>query len=143
MPTDIIALLVIGVLFIVLFTFWQGYLERVQNNPNSPRSRWTPPPLMKLSLWGRGHGRFGAIMVIALLTWCSFLSWNFWSQVYPIQPMWVAHSLIFFLALLSRLRTLDPNFDNGSILAHVRHWCIVQRTCSSCCSPRPPGVHSW
>jgi len=82
---DIIALLVIGVLFIALFIVWQGYLERVQNDPTISQSKWIPPPLMKLSLWTRGRGRFAAVMVIVLLTWCSFVSWNYWSQVYSFH----------------------------------------------------------
>ncbi|KAL0952456.1 hypothetical protein HGRIS_006724 [Hohenbuehelia grisea] len=78
----IIALLIIGCFLIGCFLYWQWYLERVQNNPNAPYSAWTPPPIMKLSLWGRAKGRFAVAMVIALLTWCSFLGWNFWVQLY-------------------------------------------------------------
>ncbi|PFH49993.1 hypothetical protein AMATHDRAFT_62010 [Amanita thiersii Skay4041] len=78
----IIACLVIGCLLVGLFLVWQWYLEKVQNTPNMPYSVWTPPPLMKLSLWSRGKGRFSVIMVIALLTWCTFLGWNFWATLY-------------------------------------------------------------
>ncbi|KAI0076341.1 putative efflux transporter [Panus rudis PR-1116 ss-1] len=44
----IIALLVIGVVLTGIFLLWQWYLERpsVRNS----NSKWTPPPLMKLSL---------------------------------------------------------------------------------------------
>jgi hypothetical protein len=73
--------LVIGVLFVALFIVWQGYLERQQDAPNAVRSWWTPPPLMKLSLWSRGRGKFAAMMIIVLVQWCSFLAWNFWTQV--------------------------------------------------------------
>lgn len=78
---DIIALLIVGVALLALFILWQWYLERVQLNPNAPYSALTPPPLMKLSLWTRGNGKFAAMMVIVLFTWCSFLAWNFWAQV--------------------------------------------------------------
>ncbi|KAF8722460.1 hypothetical protein AX14_009814 [Amanita brunnescens Koide BX004] len=78
----IIACLIIGCVFLCLFLLWQRYLERVQDSPNAQYSKWTPPPLMKLSLFSRGNGRFSVIMVIALLTWCTFLSWNLYSTLY-------------------------------------------------------------
>lgn len=79
---DIIVLLVLGVAFVVAFFLWQSYLERVQNNPNISYSLLSPPPLMKVSLWKRSKGRFAIIMFITFLTWCSFLSWAFWVQVF-------------------------------------------------------------
>ncbi|KAF8875000.1 putative efflux transporter [Infundibulicybe gibba] len=78
----IIACLIIGVFLIAMFILWQWHLERVQANPNAPYSIFTPPPLMKLSLWTRGNGKFSAIMAVAFLTWCAFLGWNFWAQLY-------------------------------------------------------------
>ncbi|KAK0463275.1 efflux transporter [Desarmillaria tabescens] len=78
----IIALLVVGVIILGLFLLWQWYLERIQLNPNAPYSALTPPPIMKLSLWARGNGKFAAIMVIVMFTFCSFLGWNFWTQLY-------------------------------------------------------------
>ena len=78
---DIIAFLILGCVFIGLFILWQRYLERIQDSPNAQYSKWTPPPLMKMSLFARGNGRFSVIMVIALLTWCTFLSWNVFATV--------------------------------------------------------------
>ncbi|KAF8331579.1 major facilitator superfamily domain-containing protein [Amanita rubescens] len=78
----IIACLILGCTFVGLFVLWQWYLERIQDNPNAQYSKWTPPPLMKLSLWTRGNGRFAVIMVIAFLTWCTFLSWSLWATLY-------------------------------------------------------------
>jgi hypothetical protein len=79
----IIALLIVGVLFTVLFVYWQYYLERIQNNPNAKYSYWTPPPLMKLSLWARADGRVAVMMIIAFLNWCSFIAWAYWIIVSP------------------------------------------------------------
>ncbi|KAK0476081.1 efflux transporter [Armillaria novae-zelandiae] len=78
----IIALVVVGVLILGMFLVWQWYLERVQQDPNAPYSIWTPPPIMKLSLWAKGNGKFAAIMLIVLLTFASFLAWNFWAQLF-------------------------------------------------------------
>ncbi|KAG7447360.1 MFS general substrate transporter [Guyanagaster necrorhizus] len=78
----IIALLVVGVIILSLFLLWQWYFERVQRNPNARYSAFTPPPIMKLSLWARRNGKFGAIMVTVMFTYCSFLGWNFWTQLY-------------------------------------------------------------
>ena len=81
----IIALIVIGVLLIALFLLWQHYLERVREDPTQAKSRWTPPPLMSLSIWTRAKGRMAVMLTIAFLEWCSFLSWTFWAQV------WITH----------------------------------------------------
>ncbi|EAU84975.2 efflux protein [Coprinopsis cinerea okayama7 len=78
----IIALLIVGVILVAAFLYWQRYLEKVQNDPNAPYSVWTPPPLMKMSIWTRGNGRFSAMMAIAFLEWCCFLGWSFWIQLY-------------------------------------------------------------
>ncbi|KAG6908440.1 hypothetical protein DXG01_004523 [Tephrocybe rancida] len=98
----IIACLIVGVLLVAVFLCWQLYLERIQEQREalsksnrdsldttqlsahvlSTRSWLSPPPLMKVSLWARAKGRFAAMMCIAFLTWCSFLSWNFWAQLY-------------------------------------------------------------
>lgn len=85
---DIIVLLILGVCMVVLFVFWQHYLEKVQASDTKSRGPYaflTPPPLMKVSLWYRANGRFAAIMAIAFLTWCCFLGSNFWIQVRDLR----------------------------------------------------------
>ncbi|KAJ7711997.1 MFS general substrate transporter [Mycena metata] len=84
---DIIALLVVGVLLIVIFLFWQ---RRLENSEGRLR-----PPLMKLSLWTRAKGRFAVIQVIAFLECSAFLTWYFWSQLYyedyvKLRPVFAA-----------------------------------------------------
>lgn len=44
--------------------------------------RTLPPPLMKLSLWSRAHGKFAVMQLIAFLEWSAFQSWYFWAQLY-------------------------------------------------------------
>ncbi|TFY78092.1 hypothetical protein EWM64_g5920 [Hericium alpestre] len=91
----IIALLVIGIAFVLVFLAWQRYLERLQNDPTRPSSAWAAPPLMKLSMWSRSKGRFAVMQFIAFINWCSFLCWMYWVQLYyqnfmhlsPIQTM--------------------------------------------------------
>ncbi|KAF9478870.1 MFS general substrate transporter [Pholiota conissans] len=78
----IIVLLILGVFLIGVFLYWQHYLETVQANPDAPYSIFTPPPLMKLTLWTRANGRFAAMMAIAFANWCAFLAWTFWVQLY-------------------------------------------------------------
>ncbi|KAF6746905.1 efflux protein [Ephemerocybe angulata] len=63
----IIALLVIGVFLLVVFVFWIRYLEKVQDDPDAVISVWTPPPIMRLSLWRRAEGKYAAMMVIAFV----------------------------------------------------------------------------
>ncbi|KAJ2916092.1 hypothetical protein MD484_g4337, partial [Candolleomyces efflorescens] len=78
----IIALLITGVILLVLFVFWEHYLEKIQDDPDAPLSRWTPPPIMRVSLWKRAEGKYAAMMIIAFVNWCSFLAWSFWAQLY-------------------------------------------------------------
>ncbi|EKM77894.1 hypothetical protein AGABI1DRAFT_129687 [Agaricus bisporus var. burnettii JB137-S8] len=107
----IIALLVVGVLLVGVFIWWQWYLEKVQNHrPQEGNGTWNnrlPPPLMKLSLWARAKGRFAAVIAIVFLTWSSYMAWTFWVQLYfqnyvgltPLQtvvrlfPLFVAGTL--------------------------------------------------
>ncbi|KAI6099800.1 major facilitator superfamily domain-containing protein [Pisolithus sp. B1] len=69
----IIASLVIG---------WEHHLEKAYGDPSRPKSIWTPPPLMKLSLWARAKGRVAVVLAIAFLNWAGFLSWSLWAQLY-------------------------------------------------------------
>jgi hypothetical protein len=78
---DIIAFLVLGVTIIGLFLYWQYYLEEIHDNPDSPYSVLTPPPLMKLSIWTRANGRIAAMMTIVFMDWSAFSSWSFWVHV--------------------------------------------------------------
>jgi len=110
---DIIALLVVGVLLIIAFLFWQHYLEKHLSNEHLSAGRRLPPPIMRLSLWTRANGRFAVMQLITFLTWCSFMSWNFWVQLFyqdylrlsPVQtmlrllPMFVT-GLVWYVALL-------------------------------------------
>ncbi|KIK69533.1 hypothetical protein GYMLUDRAFT_33906 [Collybiopsis luxurians FD-317 M1] len=95
----IIALLVVGVILVLVFIVWQHHLERAQdasqssNYPN-PRSRYaflshlalrwlpTPPPIMKMSLWTRAHGRVAVVFCVAFLNWCCFQAWIYWVTLY-------------------------------------------------------------
>ncbi|KAL1720725.1 major facilitator superfamily domain-containing protein [Schizophyllum commune] len=78
----IIALLILGVLLLVVFSFWQLYLERVQDDPNATYSVWTPPPVMRMTLLSRGHWRYGAQMLIVFTTWSSFIGYTFWQMLF-------------------------------------------------------------
>ncbi|KZP33385.1 MFS general substrate transporter [Athelia psychrophila] len=80
----IIALLIVGVICVASFILWEQHLETVhKTHPDKAlKSKWTPPPLMKLSIWGRAKGSFAAIMCIALFNWSCFDAWAFWAQLY-------------------------------------------------------------
>ncbi|KAH8104781.1 efflux transporter [Cristinia sonorae] len=89
----IIALIIIGVACIALFLLWQWHLERPE--VRETYSIWTPPPLMKLSLWTRGKGKFAAVQIVVFTLFAGFQSWILWIVLYyqnyqgynPIQTM--------------------------------------------------------
>ncbi|CCM00646.1 uncharacterized protein FIBRA_02683 [Fibroporia radiculosa] len=76
----IIALLILGVLLLVAYVAWEHFLEK-QLHAHST-AWWTPPPLMRVSLWGRARGKLAITLVIALLEYSSFMTFNFWVQLY-------------------------------------------------------------
>ncbi|PPQ72095.1 hypothetical protein CVT26_006873 [Gymnopilus dilepis] len=78
----IIVLLLVGIALVALFVAWQYILEKNLDEPESRRSSWLPPPLMRPSIWTRAKGRFAAMMIIAFATWCAFLSWIYWIQLF-------------------------------------------------------------
>ena len=75
--TDIIALLIVGVLLLAMFIYWQHYLEKNYK----PDGTGATPPLLKLSMWSRANGKFAVMQSIAFLEWAAFISWSFWAQV--------------------------------------------------------------
>ncbi|KAG1904897.1 major facilitator superfamily domain-containing protein [Suillus fuscotomentosus] len=79
----IIALLIVGVITVALFLVWEWKLERIiDEDPSRATSMWTPPPLMRLSLWTRAKGRMTVILAIAFLNWGALFGWSFWVQLY-------------------------------------------------------------
>ncbi|PPR06397.1 hypothetical protein CVT26_004843 [Gymnopilus dilepis] len=78
----IIVLLILGVCLVGVFLYWQHILERAQDDPSRHHAKFYPPPLMKLTIWTRANWRFAAMMALAFMDWCSFLSWTYWVQLY-------------------------------------------------------------
>ncbi|KAI0917514.1 hypothetical protein AcW1_007305 [Taiwanofungus camphoratus] len=76
----IIALLIVGVFFLALYIVWERYLEKAQDTGS--QAWWTPPPVMRVSLWTRANGKLAVILVIALLEYASFTCFTFWSTLY-------------------------------------------------------------
>ena len=115
-----------------LFFYWQRYLEKIHDNPESPFSLLTPPPLLKLSIWTRANGRIAAMMAIAFTNWCAFLSWTFWVQVRIdscsfVCSNWYRIMLISHIALFPELHALHRDADRCPSSAHVCIGDIVQR----------------
>jgi hypothetical protein len=79
-------MLVAGVVLIAIFLLWERYLELSPSfSPSSLSARYPslhPSPLIKPTIFLLARGRFSAVLLIALLEWMCFLSWNFWLQLY-------------------------------------------------------------
>ena len=78
--TNIIALLIVGVLLVVAYVVWERFLE-LKLDAHSP-AWWTPPPLMRISLWGRASGKLAVTLCLALLEYAGFQAFSFWVQLY-------------------------------------------------------------
>lgn len=146
---DIIALLIIGVILLIIFLFWQHYLETVQNDPDAPYSWFTPPPLMKLSLWTRANGRFSAMMAIAFTNWCAFMSWTYWVQVRVSSDMIICVQICletdfsYGLALLPELQGLFCDADRRAAATDVCIGDSVQCICGSHGCPCRCSLARW
>ncbi|QRW23568.1 major facilitator superfamily transporter [Rhizoctonia solani] len=60
-------ILVISILLLGCFVYWEHYLE----------TRTSRPPLMRLGLWTRANGKFAAIQLVVLFNWSCFTTWQF------------------------------------------------------------------
>ena len=122
---DIIALFIIGISFLVLFVFWERYLERVHvQGGEACQKWWTPPPLMTMSIWGRANGKVAAVLVIAFVEWCSFNGFTFWVQVgfsksYSLHVPSIITTLTCFLAVLPGISPSEPYPDDDSAAPHA------------------------
>ena len=130
--TDIIAFIILGVMLIGAFIYWQDYLEKVQADPGAPYSKLTPPPLMKPSLWKRADGKFAAMMAVAFTTWCSFTSWTFWVQVRHCFPN-VSFDVLADTAALGSciIKTTSITPRCSWLYAYFRCSCLVWHVTSS------------
>ncbi|KDN43708.1 hypothetical protein RSAG8_05898, partial [Rhizoctonia solani AG-8 WAC10335] len=63
--------LVISLLLLGCFVYWEHYLE----------TRTTRPPLMRLGLWTRAKGKFAAIQLVVFFDWSCFTTWQFFVTV--------------------------------------------------------------
>ncbi|CDO78208.1 hypothetical protein BN946_scf184701.g6 [Trametes cinnabarina] len=78
----IIALIILGVLFLVAFVAWEHYLEQLRDRETAPVAKWwNPPPIMSVTVWTRANGKLAVVLCIAFVEWCSFQAFTFWVQV--------------------------------------------------------------
>ncbi|KAI0035354.1 efflux transporter [Vararia minispora EC-137] len=78
----IIGIFVAGWILLILFACWEYFLERRLDDPTKPRTLWTAPPLMRLTMWTRARGRFALMQIIACVNWSAFTCWLVWVQLY-------------------------------------------------------------
>ncbi|THH07837.1 hypothetical protein EW146_g9190 [Bondarzewia mesenterica] len=85
----------------------------VANNAHlaATRSKWTPPPLMKLSMWKRASGRFAVMQIIACVN----------SAALPHGTSWYSLPVV-----LPKLFPALSYPDHDSNAAHVHHWHHMQ-----------------
>ncbi|KAJ7064686.1 efflux transporter [Mycena amicta] len=81
----IISLLVVSILLLVAFALWELHLESVHSRPGGlyhAACHYTPPPLLRPSLFSRAKGRVGAVYVVAFFQFAGFMIWAYWVQLY-------------------------------------------------------------
>ncbi|KAJ6509090.1 major facilitator superfamily domain-containing protein [Mycena vulgaris] len=85
----IIVLLVVGVVFLVLFIYWQMYLERIHSFLDSPacgyshrRAHTRRHPSCARDCSHAPAAAVGIMYVAAILEFAAFMGWTFWVQLY-------------------------------------------------------------
>ncbi|KAI0668013.1 efflux transporter [Trametes maxima] len=116
----IIALLIVGVLFLALFVAWQHYLEQLHTQRDAQRERWwTPPPLMSVTIWSRARGRLAVVLVLAFLEWCAFNAFTFWVQLYYQDYLGLTPILTMVRLLPMFVTGVLCNFVVALVVGHV------------------------
>ncbi|TBU27562.1 efflux transporter [Dichomitus squalens] len=116
----IIALLIVGVLFLVLFVLWERHLERVHAQGGEISQRWwTPPPLMPVSIWGRANGKLAVMLIIAFVEWCSFNTFVFWAQLYYQDYLGLSPILTMVRLLPMSVMGVTCNVIVALVVGHV------------------------
>lgn len=109
-----------------MFVVWEHHLEKAATGPDKPKSFWTPPPLLKLSIFARAKGRMAVILAIAFLNWSGFISWTFWAQVCPRSPREIAEMLkCARSAVLPELPRTNARAHDAPLYPHVCHGMSV------------------
>ncbi|KAI0767927.1 major facilitator superfamily domain-containing protein [Irpex lacteus] len=131
----IVALLVLGVVFVIVFLLWQGYLERVHSKPASAQAWWTPSPLMRLTVWPRSNWRMTAILWVAFFEWASFQAATFWAQLYYQNYVGLSPVLTMIRFLPMFVTGMLCNITIALFVGRVRAvFLIVLGTiCTACC----------
>lgn len=85
----IIALLVVSVILLVAFVWWERVLEIELSDVESERQTLAPP-LLKMSIFQRAHGKLAVMLCVAFFVWAGFGGWNFYAVVSLLWGRWTA-----------------------------------------------------
>lgn len=91
----IIALLVLGVLLLGAFVWWEHLLgqseaaflgkaadpEKASTEEGTKRRSFLVPPLLRLSLFKRAKGRLAVVLVVVFFVWAGFTGWAYYAVV--------------------------------------------------------------
>ncbi|EJD53286.1 putative efflux transporter [Auricularia subglabra TFB-10046 SS5] len=105
----IIALLVVSPFIIAAFFVWEWYYER----------RMGRTPLLRISLWTRGHGTFAVVQAIAFFEFCAFIAWMFWATLFYQQLQQKTPILVMVRFLPMTVTGLLLNVIVGLFVAHI------------------------
>ncbi len=92
----ILALLIISLLLLGFFIWWQNYIEHTLHRP----------PLMRLALFTRGGGKLGAVYAVVFLMFGGFISFLYLADLYlqqyaELDPIHTAVSTKIIIPLVS------------------------------------------
>jgi MFS family permease len=77
----IIALLVVSVVLLAAFVWWEHVLEVGCSDPKEGEEGTWAPPLLKLSIFQRAHGKLAVMLCLVFFVWAGFSGWTFYAVV--------------------------------------------------------------
>lgn len=89
----IIALLILSFILLSAFVWWERVLEVERSGLKEGEKGTRAPPLLKLSIFQRAHGKLAVMLCIAFFVWAGFSGWIFYAVVSPLSktfglPTW-------------------------------------------------------
>jgi hypothetical protein len=87
----IIALLILSIILLSAFVWWEHVLEVERSELKEGEKGARAPPLLKLSIFQRAHGKLAVMLCLAFFVWAGFSGWIFYAVVGALSRRWVVN----------------------------------------------------
>jgi len=118
----IIAMLVVSVVLLAAFIWWEYMLEVGHPDSEEGQKSTRAPPLLKLSIFKRAHGKLAATLCLAFFVWAGFTGWMFYAVVSLLCRFCVMDSRISNPSLVTAL--VSPEFARARLFLPLESYLV-------------------